>query len=57
MGPTLLVLSSLLAGAVHSEVYMKPKKAFIFGGNGQIGAAVVQVTIATVYFTRPYMLM
>ena len=36
---------------------MKPKKAFIFGGNGQIGAAVVQVTIATVYLTRPYMVM
>jgi len=40
-----LVLLSVLIVAVHSDVYVKPKKAFIFGGNGQIGSAVVQMLL------------
>ncbi|XP_063692743.1 uncharacterized protein LOC134824701 [Bolinopsis microptera] len=50
MGSTLLALVSLLVVAAHSdEVYVKPKEAFIFGGNGQIGAAVVQMLLKQNY--------
>ena len=43
---SLILLSSLVAlgfDVIQAEVYIRPKVAFVFGGNGQIGSAIVEV--------------
>ncbi|KAL5247693.1 hypothetical protein ACHWQZ_G019547 [Mnemiopsis leidyi] len=44
-----LLLLTVVLSETLSDVYIKPKKAFLFGGNGQIGSALVEVLLRQKY--------